>query len=156
MNGYVSTQCGTPGYVAPEILRAESYGTSVDMWSVGVIIYILLGGYPPFHDENQTRLFRKIKSGNFKFHTEYWGSVSSEAKDLIRRLLTVDPKKRLTAAQAVTHPWLLSKDADLLNHNLGVNLDQLKLFNARRKLRAAIKSVLATQLMAEKFKIEIL
>lgn len=64
-------------------------------------------------------------------------------QDLIRRLLTVDPKRRLTAAQAVTHPWLLSKDADLLNHNLGVNLEQLKLFNARRKLRAAIKSVSA-------------
>lgn len=65
----------------------------------------------------------------------------SPTQDLIRRLLTVDPKRRLTAAQAVTHPWLLSKDADLLNHNLGVNLEQLKLFNARRKLRAAIKSV---------------
>eukprot|EP00903_Cladosiphon_okamuranus_P010945 g10337.t1 len=154
MNGFVSTQCGTPGYVAPEILRAESYGTSVDMWSIGVIIYILLGGYPPFHDENQTRLFRKIKAGNFKFHPEYWQSISNEAKDLIRRLLTVDPKRRLTAAQAVTHPWLLSKDADLLNHNLGVNLEQLKLFNARRKLRAAIKSVLATQKLAKTFSIE--
>ncbi|CAM9277638.1 unnamed protein product, partial [Ascophyllum nodosum] len=139
--GFVSTQCGTPGYVAPEILRAEPYGTSVDMWSIGVIIYILLGGYPPFHDENQTRLFRKIKAGNFKFHDEYWGSVSSDAKDLIRRLLTVDPKKRLTAAQAVSHPWLFSREDDLVSHNLGVNLEQLKLFNARRKLRAAIKSV---------------
>ncbi|CBN80278.1 possible CDPK [Ectocarpus siliculosus] len=156
MGGFVSTQCGTPGYVAPEILRAESYGTSVDMWSIGVIVYILLGGYPPFHDENQTRLFRKIKAGNFKFHPEYWQSISNEAKDLIRRLLTVDPKKRLTAAQAVTHPWLLSKDADLLKHNLGVNLEQLRLFNARRKLRAAIKSVLATQMMAGKFGIEAL
>lgn len=66
---------------------------------------------------------------------------TSRPQDLIRRLLTVDPKRRLTAAQAVTHPWLLSKDADLLNHNLGVNLEQLKLFNARAKLRAAIKSV---------------
>ncbi|CAN0277387.1 unnamed protein product [Ectocarpus sp. 4 AP-2014] len=156
MGGFVSTQCGTPGYVAPEILRAESYGTSVDMWSIGVIVYILLGGYPPFHDENQTRLFRKIKAGNFKFHPEYWQSTSNEAKDLIRRLLTVDPKKRLTAAQAVTHPWLLSKDDDLLKHNLGVNLEQLRLFNARRKLRAAIKSVLATQMMAGKFGIEAL
>lgn len=55
---------------------------SVDMWSIGVIIYILLGGYPPFHDENQTRLFRKIKAGNFKFHSEYWGPISSDAKVL--------------------------------------------------------------------------
>lgn len=153
LKGYVSTQCGTPGYVAPEILKAEAYGTSVDMWSIGVIIYILLGGYPPFHDENQTRLFRKIKAGNFKFHPEYWGSVSTEARDLIRKLLTVDPKKRLTAGGAVTHPWLLSKDTDLLNNNLGVNLEQLKLFNARRKLRAAIKSIVATQKLAGKFNI---
>ncbi|CAN0434722.1 unnamed protein product, partial [Discosporangium mesarthrocarpum] len=80
LNGYVSTQCGTPGYVAPEILLGQSYGTSVDMWSIGVIIYILLGGYPPFQDENQTRLFRKIKRGTFKFHQDYWGHVSSEAK----------------------------------------------------------------------------
>ncbi|CAM9803558.1 unnamed protein product [Choristocarpus tenellus] len=111
------------------------------MWSIGVIIYILLGGYPPFQDENQTRLFRKIKRGNFKFHNEYWGHVSSEAKDLIRKLLTVDPKKRLTAGGAVSHPWLLSKDVDLLSHNLDKNLQKLVLFNAQRKLRAAVKSV---------------
>ncbi|CAM9817699.1 unnamed protein product, partial [Ectocarpus sp. 13 AM-2016] len=80
LNGPVSEQCGSPGYVAPEILRALPYGTSVDMWSVGVIIYTLLGGYPPFHDENQTRLFRRIKAGSFKFHDEYWSNTSLEAK----------------------------------------------------------------------------
>ncbi|KAG5179819.1 kinase-like domain-containing protein [Tribonema minus] len=139
----VTTQCGTPAYVAPEILRHKPYGTSVDMWSIGVIIYILLGGYPPFHDENQTRLFRKIRAGSYKFHSEYWGGVSNEAKDLISRLLTVDVSKRLTAAEAVVHPWLLSKDIDLAARSLEKNLEQLKLFNARRKLRAAIKSVIA-------------
>ncbi|KAG5179824.1 kinase-like domain-containing protein [Tribonema minus] len=149
LNGsMVTTQCGTPAYVAPEILRHRPYGTSVDMWSIGVIIYILLGGYPPFHDENQTRLFRKIRAGKFEFHNEYWGSISSDAKDLISRLLTVDQHSRLTAREAVSHPWLLTSDTDLAARNLGKNLEQLKLFNARRKLRAAIKSVLVARRMA--------
>ncbi|CAN0019104.1 unnamed protein product, partial [Phaeothamnion confervicola] len=140
--GKMQTQCGTPGYVAPEILRGEPYGASVDMWSIGVIIYILLGGYPPFHDENQTRLFRKIKGGNFKFHPEYWGKISDDAKDLIKRCLTVDVSQRLTAAQAVEHPWLRTAAADdLARTNLGKNLEQLKLFNARRKFRGAIQAV---------------
>ncbi|CAN0357857.1 unnamed protein product, partial [Discosporangium mesarthrocarpum] len=77
---YVTTQCGTPGYVAPEILHAQPYGTSVDMWSIGVIIYILLGGSPPFQEKNQARLFRKIKAGKFKFDQSRWGAVSSEAQ----------------------------------------------------------------------------
>jgi serine/threonine protein kinase len=105
LNGkMVSTQCGTPAYVAPEILRNKPYGTSVDMWSIGVIIYILLGGYPPFHDDKQARLFRKIRAGSYKFHSEYWTGVSNEAKDLISKLLTVDVSKRLTASESVVHP----------------------------------------------------
>ncbi|CAN0550470.1 unnamed protein product, partial [Ectocarpus sp. 12 AP-2014] len=76
------------------------------MWSIGVIIYIILAGYPPFHDEDQNRLYRKIKAGHYRFDPEYWNDVSSEAKDLIRKLLTVDPTRRLTAAEACEHPWL--------------------------------------------------
>ncbi|CAN0251262.1 unnamed protein product, partial [Scytosiphon promiscuus] len=91
------------------------------MWSVGVIIYTLLGGYPPFHDENQTRLFRRIKAGSFKFHDEYWSSTSAEAKDLIRKLLLVDPSRRITATQAAEHPWLATAGQDLADHNLGRN-----------------------------------
>ncbi|CAN0412134.1 unnamed protein product, partial [Hapterophycus canaliculatus] len=80
LDGPVSDQCGTPGYVAPEILRHQPYTTTVDMWSIGVIIYIILAGYPPFHDEDQNRLYRKIKAGHFRFDPEYWNDVSSEAK----------------------------------------------------------------------------
>merc|ERR1711920_773668 len=87
----LKTQCGTPGYVAPEILFGVPYGTQADMWSLGVITYILLGGYPPFIEENQRDLFRKIKKGQYEFHDEYWSDVSVEAKDLISKLLTVDP-----------------------------------------------------------------
>ncbi|CAM9817731.1 unnamed protein product, partial [Ascophyllum nodosum] len=101
--------CGTPAYMAPEILWARPYGMSVDMWSTGVIIFIILGGYPPFYDQDQRRLFRNIKSGNFKFDPQHWDGVSEEAKDLIRNLLTVDPSRRLTADQAINHPWLATK-----------------------------------------------
>jgi calcium/calmodulin-dependent protein kinase I len=102
----LQTQCGTPGYVAPEILNNKPYGKAVDMWSIGVITYILLGGYPPFHDENQKNLFKKIKKGEFEFHEEYWGAVSDEAKDLIRGLLRVDSETRLTVDQVLSHAWV--------------------------------------------------
>ena len=107
-DGYVSlkTQCGTPGYVAPEILSTQKYGRSVDMWSIGVITYILLGGYPPFHDDNQKILFQKIKNADYEFHEEYWCEVSEEAKDLIRHLLKVNPVERYTAEEALNHPWV--------------------------------------------------
>ncbi|CAM9301089.1 unnamed protein product [Ectocarpus fasciculatus] len=148
LDGYVSDQCGTPGYVAPEILRSRPYGTSVDMWSIGVIIYIILAGYPPFHDEDQNRLYRKIKAGHYRFDPEYWNDVSSEAKDLIRKLLTVDPTRRLTAAEACEHPWLSTARGNLTKHDLGVGLEKLKIFNATRKLRAAIRSVLLSKKIA--------
>lgn len=103
----LTTQCGTPGYVAPEILKDKPHGRPVDLWSLGVIAYILLGGYPPFHDENQKNLFRLIKAGRYEFHPEYWGGVSEEAKDFIRHLLEVNPDKRYTADQALKHSWVM-------------------------------------------------
>lgn len=148
-DGPVTTQCGTPGYVAPEILKGKPYKTSVDMWSIGVIIYILLGGYPPFIDENQTRMFRRIKAGVFKFHDDYWNHVSNDAKDLIKKLLTVDENKRWTATQALDHPWLLASGDTLKQHDLGLNLDKLRIFNAKRKLRTAVKTVVMLKNLAE-------
>lgn len=93
----LKTQCGTPGYVAPEILEGQPYDTQADMWSLGVIVYILLGGYPPFIEQNQRDLFRKIRKGDYEFHEEYWGQVSEDAKTMISALLTVNPTKRLNA-----------------------------------------------------------
>ncbi|KAG5180796.1 hypothetical protein JKP88DRAFT_200183 [Tribonema minus] len=141
----LKTQCGTPGYVAPEILMRVPYGKEVDMWSVGVICYILLGGYPPFYDDNQTKLFLKIKRGEFEFHEQYWGSISDQAKDLIRRMLTVDPAQRITAEQALQHPYLQIDSEALQTTNMSVNLERMRLFNARRKLRSAIHSIIAVQ-----------
>lgn len=136
------TQCGTPGYVAPEILEGVPYGTQADMWSLGVITFILLGGYPPFIEENQRDLFRKIRKGQYEFHEEYWGGVSSEAKDLIKSLLTVNPEKRLTAQSALNHSWMKSDDSYLAGKDLGVNLAEFKKFNARRKFKSAVKAVI--------------
>mmetsp|Transcript_10832 Transcript_10832/g.32067 ORF Transcript_10832/g.32067 Transcript_10832/m.32067 type:complete len:478 (-) Transcript_10832:534-1967(-) len=143
----LTTQCGTPGYVAPEILEGVPYGTKSDMWSLGVIMYILLGGYPPFIDHNQRELFRKIRKGQYEFHKEYWGPVSKEAKDLISSLLTIDPRKRLSAEAALKSPWIMSGDDMLAGKDLGVNLTKLQQFNAKRKFRAAVKSVIAINKM---------
>lgn len=143
----LTAQLGTPGYIAPEILCKKPYGKPVDMWSFGVILYILLGGYPPFHDENQKRLFNKIRNGDYQFHPEYWGGVSEEAKDLIRGLLTVDMKRRLTVDQALAHPWLQRSAEDLAKRNLDSNLAELRKYQATKKFRAGVKAVMAINRM---------
>ncbi len=137
----LTTQCGTPGYVAPEILEGVAYDTKSDMWSLGVIIYILLGGYPPFIEQNQRELFRKIRRGQYEFHEEYWGSVSADAKDLISKLLTVDPAKRLSAEEALKHKWMVQDGAILAAADLGTNLTELRKYNAKRKFKAAVNAV---------------
>ncbi|KAK9840122.1 hypothetical protein WJX74_003832 [Apatococcus lobatus] len=106
----LSTMCGSPQYVAPEILGisdgAQAYSPAVDMWSVGVILFILLSGYSPFDDDNDAILFEKIKSGEYDADDPVWDHVSDDAKDLVARLLVVDASQRLTAGQALAHPWL--------------------------------------------------
>ena len=137
--------CGTPGYVAPEILKRVKYGAAVDMWSVGVLTYILLGGYPPFYDDDQNRLYAKIKSGNYEFHEDYWGNVSKEGKDLIMRLLTVNPGDRIKAQEALGHPWISADAEKLKGSDLGVNLRAFKRYNAKRKFKSAGKAVMAAR-----------
>uniref|UniRef100_A0A7S2LQ71 non-specific serine/threonine protein kinase n=1 Tax=Leptocylindrus danicus TaxID=163516 RepID=A0A7S2LQ71_9STRA len=137
----LKTQCGTPGYVAPEILMGVPYGTKADMWSIGVILYILLGGYPPFIENNQRDLFRKIKAGEYEFHKDYWDGVSKEAKVLISSLLTVDPRRRLSARDALKNSWISQGDDTLAIKDLGVNLVEFRKFNAKRKLRAAVRAI---------------
>lgn len=141
----LTTQCGTPGYVAPEILEGTPYDTQSDMWSLGVITYILLGGYPPFIEQNQRELFRKIRKGDYVFHEEYWGQVSKDAKNLISSLLTVDPAKRVAANAALQDPWITGDDDVLAKVDLGINLAEFKKFNAKRKFKSAVKAVMATQ-----------
>ena len=142
-DGMLHTACGTPGYVAPEILRQKPYGPSVDIWSLGVIFYILLCGYPPFHsDHGQHDLFRKIKAGDYEFDSPDWDDISAEAKDLISHILIVDPRKRFNARQILAHPWMQLESVG--QANLARTVDNMRRFNARRKLRAAQKAVLST------------
>nr|XP_010944567.1 PREDICTED: serine/threonine-protein kinase DCLK3-like [Camelus bactrianus] len=104
----IFTVCGTPTYVAPEILSEKGYGLEVDMWAAGVILYILLCGFPPFRspERDQDELFNIIQLGRFEFLAPYWDNISDAAKDLVSRLLVVDPKKRYTAHQVLQHPWI--------------------------------------------------
>mmetsp|Transcript_25892 Transcript_25892/g.71290 ORF Transcript_25892/g.71290 Transcript_25892/m.71290 type:complete len:333 (+) Transcript_25892:475-1473(+) len=139
----LTTQCGTPGYVAPEILAGTPYDERADMWSVGVILYILLGGYPPFIESTQRDLFKKIRKGDYEFHEEYWGTVSAEAKELISSLLTVDASKRLTADGALENGWIQGDADKLAKQDLGGNLDKLRVFNGKRKLKAAVSVIIA-------------
>jgi serine/threonine protein kinase len=118
-------------------------GTPVDMWSFGVILFILLGGYPPFHDADQKQLYRKIRAGVYEFHPKYWSTISEEVKDLIRGLLTVNPLKRLTATQALGHPWLHQNERQLSMSNLDQTVEELKKFQAQRRLKAGINAVKA-------------
>ncbi|XP_010173095.1 calcium/calmodulin-dependent protein kinase type 1G [Antrostomus carolinensis] len=105
-NGIMSTACGTPGYVAPEVLAQKPYSKAVDCWSIGVITYILLCGYPPFYEETESKLFEKIKEGYYEFESPFWDDISESAKDFIRHLLDKNPNTRFTCEEALRHPWI--------------------------------------------------
>ncbi|CAK4078120.1 unnamed protein product [Aphanomyces euteiches] len=136
------TQCGTPGYVAPEVLRGTSYGTGVDIWSIGVITYILLCGYPPFHNENRNLLFQAVKKGEFTFHSPYWDEISETAKSFIRAMLTVDASKRPSAVVLLEHEWITGRNVGTVQ--LSDALKQLRQFNAHRRFKAASIAVMTS------------
>uniref|UniRef100_A0A4W4EJC4 calcium/calmodulin-dependent protein kinase n=1 Tax=Electrophorus electricus TaxID=8005 RepID=A0A4W4EJC4_ELEEL len=107
---------GTPGYLSPEVLRKDPYGKPVDIWACGVILYILLVGYPPFWDEDQHKLYQQIKAGAYDFPSPEWDTVTPEAKNLINQMLTINPAKRITAEQALKHPWVCVSNCCLELH----------------------------------------
>ncbi|XP_063075292.1 calcium/calmodulin-dependent protein kinase type II delta 2 chain isoform X3 [Engraulis encrasicolus] len=139
---------GTPGYLSPEVLRKDPYGKPVDMWACGVILYILLVGYPPFWDEDQHRLYQQIKAGAYDFPSPEWDTVTPEAKDLINKMLTINPSKRITATEALKHPWICQRSTVASMMHRQETVECLKKFNARRKLKGAI---LTTMLVTRNF-----
>lgn len=140
-NELMTTACGTPGYVAPEVLEGKGYDVSVDYWSIGVILYVMLCGFPPFYEETNEKLFEKIKTGSFEFPSPQWDEISEYAKDLISKLLTVDPKTRLNADQILAHPWIVGDVTP--RKNLPTVSQRIKELNARRRLKRATLMVLA-------------
>lgn len=140
-NVWCHTLCGTPAFVAPEIVRGVPYGTLCDLWSAGCLLYMLLGGYPPFAGENHRAVFRKIRAGDYVFHHKFFGQVSVGAKRLISRLLTNTPHKRWTARQALCSDWFDKSDADLAQHDLSSSLPGLQQFRARRKWKSATDAI---------------
>ncbi|CAC42327.1 Calcium/calmodulin-dependent protein kinase type II [Caenorhabditis elegans] len=129
---------GTPGYLSPEVLKKDPYSKPVDIWACGVILYILLVGYPPFWDEDQHRLYAQIKAGAYDYPSPEWDTVTPEAKSLIDSMLTVNPKKRITADQALKVPWICNRERVASAIHRQDTVDCLKKFNARRKLKGAI------------------
>lgn len=140
--GKLHTRCGSPAFVAPEVIEAKpSYDERVDMWSVGCILYVLLGGYLPFKDRNHKGLFRKSRKADFVFHDGIWKNVSIAAKQLIASLLIADPQYRTTAKGALQSSWL-NMDTELLRSNdLTASLGEIKKFHAKRSLQHTVQAI---------------
>jgi len=143
----MKTACGTPGYVAPEVLKNKGYDSgAVDMWSTGVILYILLCGFPPFYEEELPALFEQILHARYDFPSPWWDNVSKEAKELVQGLLTIDPVKRLTAAQVMALPWVSGAAPTV---DLSGAQAAMKKYNATRKLKKAALGLMAKHRMAK-------
>ncbi|KAH8547707.1 kinase-like domain-containing protein [Umbelopsis sp. PMI_123] len=147
----LTTTCGTPGYMAPEIFKKTGHGKPVDMWAIGVITFFLLCGYTPFEHDSNIDEMHAIMNAQYSFDEQYWHGVSPEAKDFINKLLTIDPEQRLTAHQALEHPWLKA-EVKLAMEEEGKDLlpNVTKNFNARRTFKKAVDMVRLSQYLGHK------
>ena len=146
----MKTACGTPGYVAPEVVSSRPYGPACDAWSLGVILYILLSGTPPFADENAQVVFQMIQAGRYDMDPAQWAHISEPAKDLVRKILVVDPAKRLSCAQILQHPWMRMDINSLPDVSLVDALNRIKRLQARRRLKKVmqlVRSVVRTRML---------
>ena len=139
-NDITKTACGTPGYVAPEVLKRKGYAKEVDVWSIGVIMYILLCGFPPFYDENTAGLFEQIKNGDYSFPDPYWTAISADAKSLVKSLLTVDPVKRIKAREVMTHPWMKNASPEHFHPD---TMQGFRNIAARKRFRMGVLAAVA-------------
>ena len=141
VNELAFTAAGTPGYVAPELVEGHGYGKEVDYWSLGVILYVMLCGYPPFYDENNTILFQKILNLDYEFASPYWDEISDSAKDLIRHILCKNPAERYTADQILAHPWIIGEG--IPQKEIETIPLQLKEYNAKTRFKKNVTAVIA-------------
>ncbi|XP_034392400.1 calcium/calmodulin-dependent protein kinase IGb [Cyclopterus lumpus] len=141
-NDIMSTACGTPGYVAPEVLAQKPYSKAVDCWSIGVITYILLCGYPPFYEESETRLFSKIMKAQYEFDSPFWDDISDSAKDFIRNMMQKNPSMRYSTDLALRHPWIIGKTARSQDIYYSVSVQIQKNF-AKSKWKQAYNATVA-------------
>lgn len=137
------TQCGSPSYVAPEILRGRFYGTKVDMWSIGIILYVLLCGYLPFTGSKPEIMYRRVVRGDYSFDEEDWAGVTDDAKNLINCLLQIDPLKRINSDDALSHPWITYNAARLSKIDRSGSLRKLQEFQALKKFQNSVNVVVA-------------
>jgi serine/threonine protein kinase len=138
------TACGTPQFIAPEIVSGKLYDHQCDIWSLGILIYIMCCGYPPFYSKNRRDLFHSIRIGKFDFDSPAWDVVSPLAKDFITKLLVVIPTKRLTAEQVLAHDWVREENNPVANQSLNANVKNLKLFNGKRHFRSQFAIAIST------------
>ncbi|MGH0135322.1 UNVERIFIED_CONTAM: hypothetical protein FKN15_029071 [Acipenser sinensis] len=134
---------GTPHFMAPEVVKREPYGKPVDVWGCGVILFILLSGCLPFYGTKE-RLFEAIIRGKYKMNPRQWSHISESAKDLVRRMLMLDPAERITVYEALNHPWLKERDRYAYKIHLAETVEQLRKFNARRKLKGAVLAAVSS------------
>ncbi|XP_030284042.1 peripheral plasma membrane protein CASK isoform X20 [Sparus aurata] len=134
---------GTPHFMAPEVVKREPYGKPVDVWGCGVILFILLSGCLPFYGTKE-RLFEAICKGKYKMNPRQWGHISESAKDLVRRMLMLDPAERITVYEALNHPWLKERDRYAYKIHLPETVEQLRKFNSRRKLKGAVLAAVSS------------
>ncbi|KAJ0876857.1 putative protein kinase CAMK-CDPK family [Helianthus annuus] len=139
---------GSPYYVAPEVLR-KFYSQECDIWSAGVIIYILLCGVPPFWDETESGIFDQVLKGDIDFDSEPWPGISESAKDLVRKMLVKDPKTRLTAPEVLRHPWVQANGVAPDKPLDSAVLSRLKQFSAMNKIKKIAIRVIAETLSEE-------
>ncbi|ORX62841.1 Pkinase-domain-containing protein [Hesseltinella vesiculosa] len=135
------TLCGTPSYISPEIFKKTGHGKPVDMWAIGVISYFLLCGYTPFERDSTTEEMQAIMHADYTFDEEYWYGVSDEAKDFIRQCLTIDTQKRITAREALEHPWLIKSSQQEPAEGQDLLPTVRKNFNARKTFKRAVDMV---------------